>query len=960
MSSNNYFEQKTFWGNTPEAYQVQVRADILDLLPPDAKSILDVGCGDGFVLSALPNTCRVVGLDTSSEALSHVTRGALIGSITQMPFPDNAFDLVMTNDVIEHLAEEEYQASLREIARVSAKYILVTVPHNEQLQANYAKCATCGKVYHINHHHRAFDLQALSKIFSTEYKPIELRFSGGVTNPPADPTVAIQHALGIYRQWEGAVCPACGSKEQMEPQVDPLTLQTLNAQRSLYWAHRLRSHTDWSNRSEIIGLYARENRRSTKPPPAKSEVLESIHSIDFSNPHQRATPDFTPGSSWAMYTLPQEAEQSGRGIQRTEGAPREVVIQTRLPVKAEIGDRIRVHVSGPGDGGSVRLYSVDGISGIDRQLFAATVVNTNQHFEYVLNDTWWPDRFGLALQIHLTGKTLLHRVHYDPKDPSGTTRPFVLLRPGHNTLRLPNQNPVLSWGLYAEHMGMHPTPSPLKSLEENLSETNRLLTLPEAITLTFSTLTQELKNIRKLVDEKTGVRSGMNEVIRGLQRRIFGLPVHVSEPFFHTPWKPLDTDALRNGHAQRVLVLSHMFPHPDQPASGTFIHEQVQALREHMGLDARVLSGRPFRIGWIKNPISLAKLNRCYEQLHEKAQWWNLNGVPVKYLPYRVFRPFWSHGWTYRASIQRNIEALYESFPFELIHAHTGYLDGSAGLALAKRFNVPLVITEHTGPFSILTKNLIVRRSTIRALNRADRLIAVSQAQGEAVSHHLHSHQAQQIKVIPNGVNVGLFRPSENLIRDPRAPRILFVGYFVPIKNLPLLLEAFSLVLREIPGATLQLVGGGEMQQQQSSLFKRVEALGLDTKVRIRGYQAREAIAQIIREECDILVLCSHSETFGCVLTEAMACGHPVIATSCGGPQDIVNHPTLGELCVPDNATALAETVCNVAKNLGAYSAPAIRKQAVDRFSFEAVSQQLTHEYRAISRNGVSGPALSP
>lgn len=94
-------------------------------------SVLDVGCGEGFVTARLPGG-RVVGVDPDARALEAAARRVPAGefhraAVTALPFDDGAFDLVVCTQVLEHL--EDPAAALRELRRVARGAVLVTVPH---------------------------------------------------------------------------------------------------------------------------------------------------------------------------------------------------------------------------------------------------------------------------------------------------------------------------------------------------------------------------------------------------------------------------------------------------------------------------------------------------------------------------------------------------------------------------------------------------------------------------------------------------------------------------------------------------------------------------------------------------------------------------------------------------------------------------------------------------------------
>lgn len=102
------------------------------------KTILDVGCGEGFTLARFKKKQigkRLEGIDYALEAITlgkkmYPTLILRQGDIYTLPYNDNSFDLVICSEVLEHL--EKPQKALKEIKRVSKKYCLLSVP-NEPL-----------------------------------------------------------------------------------------------------------------------------------------------------------------------------------------------------------------------------------------------------------------------------------------------------------------------------------------------------------------------------------------------------------------------------------------------------------------------------------------------------------------------------------------------------------------------------------------------------------------------------------------------------------------------------------------------------------------------------------------------------------------------------------------------------------------------------------------------------------
>jgi SAM-dependent methyltransferase len=124
-------------------------------LPAHAR-ILDAGCGSGRNMVDLAEHGAVCGIelsDTSVELARERAAGEVIsGSVMDMPFDEDSFDLSVSLDVIEHL--EDDVGALRELRRVTKPggALLVTVPAYQWLWSGHDE---------INHHHRRYNRRTL-------------------------------------------------------------------------------------------------------------------------------------------------------------------------------------------------------------------------------------------------------------------------------------------------------------------------------------------------------------------------------------------------------------------------------------------------------------------------------------------------------------------------------------------------------------------------------------------------------------------------------------------------------------------------------------------------------------------------------------------------------------------------------------------------------------------------------
>lgn len=219
MSNSNintftdYYEQEELWGKNPSPRQQMQIDGTLSLVPNDIRSILDVGCGDGKVTNRLSERFEfVVGADFSYNALKHVEGKRVLSKGSSLSFQERSFDLVITCQVLEHVLYNDYFNVLKELERVSKKYILVTVPNEQDLQRQFAKCSACGATFHPQRHLRAFSLEDLKSLFS-DFKYIKHKYMGRKRRRAYKYDIFLRQQLG--NSWSRTitnVCPQCGYK----------------------------------------------------------------------------------------------------------------------------------------------------------------------------------------------------------------------------------------------------------------------------------------------------------------------------------------------------------------------------------------------------------------------------------------------------------------------------------------------------------------------------------------------------------------------------------------------------------------------------------------------------------------------------------------------------------------------------------------------------------------------------
>jgi glycosyltransferase involved in cell wall biosynthesis len=129
------------------------------------------------------------------------------------------------------------------------------------------------------------------------------------------------------------------------------------------------------------------------------------------------------------------------------------------------------------------------------------------------------------------------------------------------------------------------------------------------------------------------------------------------------------------------------------------------------------------------------------------------------------------------------------------------------------------------------------------------------------------------------------------------------VGNLKPEKGVLDLGRAWPDVVKQVPEATLLVVGDGPLRGELETLTRP-----LGERVRLIARQPLERVPTYLAA-ADLLVLPSHSEGTPNVVLEALASGRRVVATAVGGVPDLITSPTLGTLVPPGDPDALADAL---------------------------------------------------
>ncbi len=321
-----------------------------------------------------------------------------------------------------------------------------------------------------------------------------------------------------------------------------------------------------------------------------------------------------------------------------------------------------------------------------------------------------------------------------------------------------------------------------------------------------------------------------------------------------------------------------------------------------------------------------------------------------------------------RMGARRQVRAWLAQGRFDVVHVHEPAAPSTSFTAVRALLEepVPVVATHHIAQDRALALRVAAPTVLRQVLPRIDAHIVVSE---EARRTLLRYHQVDAVP-IPNGVTVAdLDRTST---APPLADRrdLVFVGRpDEPRKGLQVLLEALPEIVARHPGTRLVVVGGDRLPREATAALRRsLRPLGLtvDDVVEAAGRLSDEGKVERLSRARVLVAPNTGGESFGIVLTEAMAAGLPVVASDLVAFRAVLDDGRLGRLVPAEDAAALAAGVCTLLGDLALSErlARAGRAAAYACFDWSVVAPQVLAVYadagagQDASGGGRRGPRL--
>jgi alpha-maltose-1-phosphate synthase len=309
--------------------------------------------------------------------------------------------------------------------------------------------------------------------------------------------------------------------------------------------------------------------------------------------------------------------------------------------------------------------------------------------------------------------------------------------------------------------------------------------------------------------------------------------------------------------------------------------------------------------------------------------------------------------------------------PVSVIHSHALGRIGGAALTIAKRRNLPFVVTIHGG-FLDLPETL--RRqmnepgftgvewgkafgallNARRVVPDADAIFTCNEREAALLKEKFPS---KRIRVQAHGVPVKIFEQDHRAAVHEAFPGlkgkqvILVVGRIDPVKNQRWVVERLPAILMKHPDATLVLAGACTDAEYGRSVDAKIRELGLEKKVLLPGGLPSGDPRLIgLLQQAAVMVLPSLAETFGIVILEAWAAGAAVLSSRTSGASSLIRHAENGWLFDLENPQGFHEVIDKVLSEpkLRAGAAAQGRELARSNYDTRALAGQVRKVYEEL------------
>jgi len=332
----------------------------------------------------------------------------------------------------------------------------------------------------------------------------------------------------------------------------------------------------------------------------------------------------------------------------------------------------------------------------------------------------------------------------------------------------------------------------------------------------------------------------------------------------------------------KVLFVSSLYPSPENPWAGMFHTPTFARLRDRC--DIRIIRAQMTPVYRAAPPPTASEPG--------------VTTVAASYIP----KCGVLNGWLFARSLRETFFRLLDQEAADIVFTTWMYPDAYGVMLLCRERRIPYVCDAVGSDVNRFLEYPVRRRQVLTVAHQAKAIVARSSALKEKLVQA--GIEPAKVTLLYNGVDHATFKPLDRaacrakLGISQQEKWILFLGGFVPVKNLTTLLQAMRR-LTSSPGQSVRLFLGG-YGHLKDQLRQEAESLGISAAVRFSVEPVPRAEVPTWINAADVVCLPSLNEGIPNIILETMACGVPSVASRVGGIPEVlpesagilVNNPT--------------------------------------------------------------------
>ena len=377
---------------------------------------------------------------------------------------------------------------------------------------------------------------------------------------------------------------------------------------------------------------------------------------------------------------------------------------------------------------------------------------------------------------------------------------------------------------------------------------------------------------------------------------------------------------------KKVLIIPSWFPTKASPYMGIFFKIQTELMMP--SFDMKVLFGKPKLYGrkailkYIKDD-SIGKLENYFLETDY------INSFQYKQAAFKSIK----------AQLNQSAEAYWKAtqnyliknnWKPDLVHAHDAFWGGHYANYIAKKLNIPSIITHHN---PLIFTNYSQEQTTLlkETVESADQLLCVSNF--DKRTFLISDYRTNPI-FVGNFIDEEKFRLKTSETRNKNTFQLFAVGIASKRKDFPTLLKAISVLVNSLKHQDILLTLNISDKTSDGTSLSEIKKLADELNVsQYCKFVKNLSLDELVKtyQQTDVFVSSSYFETFGVAVCEAMCCGTPVVAVNNGGIDDIINSQNGIRIDI-GNYNEMAKAVENIKNGVMKFDKEKIRNSIVSKY----------------------------